>query len=81
MDGTILKCDLCDYVIQFYEKHQKGLINQHLQSSRHQNLLLESDSRSKQPFIVDEIRNSEKASKAAKKFELDLAQAFIHSSY
>ena len=80
MDRTILKCDLCDYVIRFDEKHQKGLIN-HLQSSRHQNLLLESNGRSKQPFIVDAIRNSEKASKAAKKFELDLTQAFIHSRY
>ena len=63
------------------KKHQKGLINRHLQSSRHQNLLLESNGRSKQPFIVDAIRNSEKASKAAMEFELDLTQAFIHSSY
>uniref|UniRef100_A0A915KCA8 Uncharacterized protein n=1 Tax=Romanomermis culicivorax TaxID=13658 RepID=A0A915KCA8_ROMCU len=35
-EGT--QCNLCDFVIQVDEKHQKGPINQHIKSARHQNL-------------------------------------------
>lgn len=75
-DGKILKCDLCDVVLPVDEKHQKGLVKQHIKTARHQNLMTKSVDKPTQSFIAQSMANAEVQSK---EFELDLTQALVQS--
>lgn len=78
-DGKVLLCDFCDATIPVDDKHQKGRVQQHIKSGRHQSLVNKSESRPTQSFIGEALANAEAKTKASKEFELDLTRALVQS--
>uniref|UniRef100_A0A915HN82 Uncharacterized protein n=1 Tax=Romanomermis culicivorax TaxID=13658 RepID=A0A915HN82_ROMCU len=70
-DGTILKCELCDYVLSITQKQQKNVIVQHLKTAKHTGLVAKCTA-SKQSFLIDTLKKSELERLATKEFKLEL---------